>query len=173
MTTNDLPDEDHTPKFTSPDGTPHMHIGHEHASVYDTGGTVHPGLTHAHNLAGANEPLINSAQFIAPEPRIPTQIAHPWRATARTVVAWVVAVVVFLVAAIPIALEVAGPYLPPWFAGALAAALTVLTVLVTLATRLMQLPQAQPFLEILRLGPRPRTPETPAQAPDPTSSPTP
>lgn len=133
MTTNDLPDEDHTLTVSYPDTTPPR----------------------------------------PPEPRIPTQIAHPWQATARTVVAWVVAVVVFLVAAIPIALEVAGPYLPSWFAGALAAALTVLTVLVTLATRLMQLPQAQPFLEILRLGPRPRTPETPAQAPDPTSSPTP
>lgn len=40
-----------------------MHIGHAHASVYDTGGTVHPGLTHVLNLSGANEHLLNGAQF--------------------------------------------------------------------------------------------------------------
>ena len=43
--------------------TNRMHIGHAHASVYDTGGTVHPGLTHVLNLSGANEHLLNGAQF--------------------------------------------------------------------------------------------------------------
>lgn len=94
-----------------------------------------------------------------PEPQVPTQVAHPWRATARTVVALVASIAVFLVAAIPVIIEVAGPYLPDWAGAALAGALTVLTVLVTIVTRLMQLPSAQPLLEALHLGPRPRVPE--------------
>ena len=110
---------------------------------------------------------------VPPEPHVPTQIAHPWRATARTVAAWVAAVVLFLVVAIPIVIEVAGPYLPDWFAAALAGTLTILTVLVTLATRLMQLPQMQPFLDLLRLGPRPHVPEdAPLTSDSSTSEPT-
>lgn len=85
-------------------------------------------------------------------PGTPTQVAHPGRATLRTVAAWVTAAVLFLVVAIPVVLEVAGDQLPDGWAAWLAGALGVLTTLVTLVTRLMQLPQAQPFLELLGLG---------------------
>lgn len=40
-----------------------MHVRHAHGSVYDTGGTIYPGLTHVLNLSGVNEHLLNGAQF--------------------------------------------------------------------------------------------------------------
>lgn len=92
----------------------------------------------------------------SPEPPItpgtPTQVAHPWKATLRTVVAYVVALVPVLVIAIPIITDGLGPYLPEGWVAWLLGAAAFLATLVAVVTRLMAVQQVQSFLAMLGLG---------------------
>lgn len=87
-----------------------------------------------------------------PKPGTPTQVAHPWRAAVRTIVAYLVVIVPALIVAIPVIADQLGPYLPEAWAAWLLAAATFLATLVGLATRLMALPQVQAVLETAGLG---------------------
>lgn len=82
----------------------------------------------------------------------PTQVAHPWKATARTGVAYLLAAIAFLAAALPILTEVMGDYLPASWQAWLTAAVAFLVALATLITRLMALAKAQDFLAKIGLG---------------------
>lgn len=83
---------------------------------------------------------------------VPTQVAHPWQATARTAVAYLLAAIGFLAAALPILQEVMGDYLPPGWGAWITAAVAFLVALATLVTRLMALAKAQDFLAKIGLG---------------------
>ena len=87
-----------------------------------------------------------------PTPGTPTQVAHPWRAAVRTIVAYLAVVIPALVVAIPVIADQLGPYLPEAWAAWLLGAATFLATLVGLATRLMALPQVQAALETIGLG---------------------
>lgn len=81
-----------------------------------------------------------------------TQESHPWRATLRTAVTYIVGAAVLFVVAQPVVEAQLGAYLPDawavWYAGATA----FLTALGATLTRIMALPAAQRFLEPLGLG---------------------
>lgn len=81
-----------------------------------------------------------------------TQVAHPWKATARTGVAYLLAAIAFLAPAIPILTEVMGDYLPTSWQAWLTGAVAFLVGLATLITRLMALAKAQNFLAKIGLG---------------------
>lgn len=81
-----------------------------------------------------------------------TQTRHPWRATVRTVAAYIVAGVLFLIPAIPLIQEHLGPWLPDAWQVWLTGATAFLAALAGLVTRLMALPQAQRLLEAIGLG---------------------
>ena len=83
---------------------------------------------------------------------VPTQVAHPWQATARTGVAYLLAAIGFLAAALPMRSEVMGPYLPPAWQAWRTAAVMFLVALATLLTRLMALAKAQNLLAKIGLG---------------------
>lgn len=83
---------------------------------------------------------------------VPTQVAHPWQATARTGVAYLLAAIGFLAAALPILQEVMGPYLPESWQAWLVGAVAFLVALATLITRLMALAKAQNLLAKIGLG---------------------
>lgn len=83
---------------------------------------------------------------------LPTQVAHPVKASLRTAVAYLLAAITFLAAAIPIIQEVAGDYLPESWVAWLTGAVAFLAALATLITRLMALAKAQDFLAKIGLG---------------------
>jgi|SRR5690606_1543966 len=81
-----------------------------------------------------------------------TQVAHPWKATVRTGVAYLLAAIAFLAAALPILTDVMGEYLPPAWQAWLTGAVAFLVAVATLITRLMALAKAQDFLAKIGLG---------------------
>lgn len=81
-----------------------------------------------------------------------TQVAHPWKATARTGVACLLAAVAFLAAAMPILNDVMGDYLPPSWQAWITGAVAFLVAVATLITRLMALAKAQNLLVKIGLG---------------------
>lgn len=81
-----------------------------------------------------------------------TQVAHPWRATARTAAATIIALIPVLAVALPILAEELGPHLPVSVTAALGGTAVVLTALISAVTRIMALPQMQPLLEAVGLG---------------------
>lgn len=82
----------------------------------------------------------------------PTQVAHPWRAAARTAVQIIVPALVLFVVAQPVVEDQLGGYLPDGWAAWYAAATGFLTALGATAARLMALPAAQRLLEAIGLG---------------------
>ncbi|GAA1333050.1 hypothetical protein GCM10009592_26400 [Brachybacterium rhamnosum] len=83
---------------------------------------------------------------------LPTQVAHPWKATLRTVVAYVVAVVPVLLVAIPVVQDELGPYLPDAWVAWLGGVVAVLGAIVAAATRIMALEAVQDLLARIGLG---------------------
>ncbi|MGP5481784.1 hypothetical protein ACTXMZ_02260 [Brachybacterium alimentarium] len=83
---------------------------------------------------------------------MPTQIAHPWKATVRTAVTTIVSAAVLFVVAQPIIEEQLGAYLPDAWAAWYAAAAGFLTALGAALTRIMALEQAQRVLALVGLG---------------------
>lgn len=92
---------------------------------------------------------------VADTPAVPTQVAHPWRATLRTF--WAVAVpavglVLFVgPAVLNILAEELGAVFPPGFIAWLLAAAGVLSALASAVTRVMALPRVNELLGRLRL----------------------
>lgn len=82
----------------------------------------------------------------------PTQVAHPWKATIRTVVAYLVVVVPALIVAIPVVQDQLGAYLPESWSLWLTGAAGFLAALVGAVTRLMALHQVQALLAKVGLG---------------------
>ena len=85
-------------------------------------------------------------------PKTPTQIAHPWKATLRTMGAFLLTVISALVVAVPIFNETMAGFLPDSWQTWLVGAVALLTTLLTLFTRLMQVPALQPFLIKIGFG---------------------
>lgn len=81
-----------------------------------------------------------------------TQVAHPWKATTRTGVAYLLAAIAFLATALPILTETMGDYLPASWQVWLTGAVAFLVAVATLITRLMSLAKAQGFLAKVGLG---------------------
>lgn len=81
-----------------------------------------------------------------------TQVTHPGKATLRTAVAYVLAAIAFLTAALPIIKETMGGYLPDGWAAWLTAAVAFLVALAAAITRVMALARAQGFLTSIGLG---------------------
>ncbi|MGP5484684.1 hypothetical protein ACTXMZ_17065 [Brachybacterium alimentarium] len=83
---------------------------------------------------------------------MPTQVAHPWKATVRTIVAYVVAGAALFVVAVPIVNDQLGAYLPDSWEAWLLGAVSVITAIAGALTRIMALDQAQRFLALIGLG---------------------
>lgn len=83
---------------------------------------------------------------------MPTQVAHPWKATVRTIVAYVVAGAALFVVAVPIVNDQLGAYLPDSWEAWLLGAVGVITAIAGALTRIMALDQAQRFLALIGLG---------------------
>jgi hypothetical protein len=82
----------------------------------------------------------------------PTQVAHPGKATARTLVAYILAALIAGSAALPLIADALSAYLPPKVIGVIAATAGVCGVLVTLITRIMALPAVNDFLSLVKLN---------------------
>lgn len=82
----------------------------------------------------------------------PTQVAHSGKAVIRTVVQNFVPTLILLSVAIPLVVQYLGPYLPESWVAWLSGAVVFLLALVALITKIMALPQLQPFLAKVGLG---------------------
>jgi len=87
----------------------------------------------------------------------PTQVAHPWITTARTVLQVIVSVVLWLVAAVltlaavaPQILEAVAEVLPPEWLAWLSGAVAFLGLLAGAITRIMAIPQVNDLLGRLK-----------------------
>ena len=92
------------------------------------------------------------------EPEVPTQVAHPWRATMRTLLAillgvGIVAPVAWLI--VREELERQQLTLPPGVVAAVAYGLAVLAVITSSITRIMAIPQVSDLLTRVGIGPTP------------------
>ena len=94
------------------------------------------------------------------EPEVPTQVAHPWRATVRTLLAvllgvGIVAPIAWLI--VREELERQQLVLPPGVVAAVAYGLAVLAVITSSITRIMAIPQVSDLLTRAGIGPTPNT----------------
>ena len=94
------------------------------------------------------------------EPEVPTQVAHPWRAAVRTMLAvllgvGIVAPVAWLI--VSEELERQQLTLPPGVTAAVAYGLAVLAVITASITRIMAIPQVSDLLTRAGIGPTPNT----------------
>ena len=94
------------------------------------------------------------------EPEVPTQVAYPWRATVRTMLAvllgvGIVAPVAWLI--VSEELERQQLTLPPGVTAAVAYGLAVLAVITASITRIMAIPQVSDLLTRAGIGPTPNT----------------
>ena len=94
------------------------------------------------------------------EPEVPTQVAYPWRATVRTMLAvllgvGIVAPVAWLI--VSEELERQQLVLPPGVTAAVAYGLAVLAVITASITRIMAIPQVSDLLTRAGIGPTPNT----------------
>lgn len=93
------------------------------------------------------------------EPDVPTQIAHPWRATVRTIIAVVLALGLVVPAAWAILgdeLVRAGLVLPEPVVQVVAWLLAVLAVVTGTITRIMAIPQVADWMTRIGVGPAPK-----------------
>ena len=94
------------------------------------------------------------------EPEVPTQVAYPWRATVRTMLAVILGVgIVAPVAWLIVSeeLERQQLVLPPGVTAAVAYGLAVLAVITASITRIMAIPQVSDLLTRAGIGPTPNT----------------
>ena len=92
------------------------------------------------------------------EPEVPTQVAYPWRAAVRTMLAvllgvGIVAPVAWLI--VSEELERQQLVLPPGVTAAVAYGLAVLAVITASITRIMAIPQVSDLLTRAGIGPTP------------------
>lgn len=81
-----------------------------------------------------------------------TQARHPWRATLRTIVAYLAIAGPALLVIIPIIQDELGPYLPDGWSVGLTGAAAVLAALIGMVTRIMAIPGVQKLLDMIGLG---------------------
>ena len=85
----------------------------------------------------------------------PTQVAHPWKATLRTVVQVGIVLFTFVLAAGPAILKILaedlGAHLPPGITAWLLTAAAVLTALAGAVARIMAIPRVNDLLGRIRL----------------------
>ena len=96
------------------------------------------------------------------EPRraiVPTQSAHPWRATARTALAFIVAAGVVMPVVLGIVLETLGVYLPPEAVTALRWIVGLIGAVSLAVTRIIAIPQVNGWLARVGLSAAPRDAE--------------
>lgn len=77
---------------------------------------------------------------------LPTQLAHPTKATVRTVVAYVLAALLAGSAGLPVIADMLGAYLPPKLTAVILSTATLCGVLVATFTRLMAVPAINDLL---------------------------
>lgn len=98
---------------------------------------------------------------VPPEPTLPTQSAHPGRASWRTVVQNVIAAVITLGVVLPIAVEIVGDdlgaYLPPEVTGWLIAGAAFVAALAGALARVMAIPAVDQWLTHIGLSSRPKS----------------
>lgn len=82
----------------------------------------------------------------------PTQVAHPGKATVRTVVAYVAAVLLAGTVALPIIADYFDAYLPPKVKSVILATAGFCGVVIACATRLMAVPAVNQLLTRIGLG---------------------
>lgn len=94
---------------------------------------------------------------------VPTQVVHPWKAAARTAIQTAVALLVFLITAIPslnaIAPQIADaltPALPEGWGVYLTAAVAFIGVVAGAVARLMAIPAVNAWFTKLKLGAAPK-----------------
>lgn len=92
-----------------------------------------------------------SEQAMVPTTTQSTQVAHPGKATARTLFAYILAALIAGAAGLPLIADALDAYLPPSVTRVVIAAGVLCGVLVTLFTRLMAVPAVNEFLALLKL----------------------
>ena len=94
----------------------------------------------------------------APRRAIPTQTAHPWRATLRTSLAVLIGLSIVLPLAWGVIVDELGRQgwtVPPSVAGVVAVIIGVIAAVVGIITRIMAIPQVDAALRFLRLSAAP------------------
>lgn len=86
---------------------------------------------------------------------MPTQVAHPWRATLRTMTAVLISAMAIYLLAIPIILDGLKDYLPEGAQGWLMGSVAFVTALSGVITRVMALPAVNEALTAMGLGASP------------------
>lgn len=89
-------------------------------------------------------------------PTVPTQVAYPWKAAARTAVQAFLSFAALLAVTLPILLPFLGDYLPANWVGYVVAAAAFVAALAAAVARIMALPQLQSFLTNVGLGTAPK-----------------
>ncbi|MEE6295213.1 hypothetical protein [Georgenia wangjunii] len=87
-----------------------------------------------------------------PAPGTPTQVAHPWKATLRTLVANLLAALAAWPALVGLLTETVGPYLPENWVAWLGGTLGAVAAAAAFLTRIMAAPWAQRWLTLIGLG---------------------
>ena len=85
----------------------------------------------------------------------PTQTRYPWRATARTFVAYMLVALPAYIIIVPIVTEELGAYLPPKMAEILLASAAFVGALVAVITRIMAIPSVNDALAGIGLSATP------------------
>ena len=85
----------------------------------------------------------------------PTQTRYPWRATARTVVAYLLVALPAYLVIVPIVTEELGAYLPPKMTEILLASAAFVGALVAAVTRIMAIPSVNDALTGIGLSAAP------------------
>ena len=94
-------------------------------------------------------------QLIGPvdqAPQVPTQVAFPWKATLRTIVAMIVSCVVVLILIIPVGLDTFAPYMSADVQDKATYILGVLVAIAAFVTRIMAIPVVNAILTKIGLG---------------------
>lgn len=85
-----------------------------------------------------------------------TQVRYPWRAAARTALAYIVSAAVVLPVAWQIVEDGLREYIPPELMTSIAWAVGGMVAVATTVTRIMALPQVAEWMTKIGLGPSPR-----------------
>lgn len=95
-------------------------------------------------------------KYAETEHRTTTQQKHPWRATARTLFAYLVAILAAMAVGLPIIEDGLGVYLSDRVKGALTILASLAGSLLAVGTRLMALPAVDDLLDMIGLRSAPK-----------------
>ena len=88
---------------------------------------------------------------------MPTQTAHPWKATLRTVIAVIVGISIVAPVALGVIQDQLGGYIPPEVMGWLAWAVGLAVAISGAFTRIIAIPQVNAWLTAIGLGATPKS----------------